>query len=53
MPCIPATVGPWAPGSPTVMCGNIPVVNEQSQCMCAYAGVIKILVPGQFTVQVP
>jgi hypothetical protein len=53
MPCIPAIVAPWAPGSPTVLCGNIPVVNESSQCTCAYGGVIKILVPGQFTVQVP
>ena len=53
MPCIPATVAPWAPGSPSVLCGSIPAVTESSICMCAYGGVIKINVPGQFTVQVP
>lgn len=53
MPCIPVIPAPWAPGSPTVICGTAPALNESSMCMCAYAGVIKVLVPGQFTVQVP
>jgi hypothetical protein len=53
MPCIPAIVTPWLTGSPTVLCGNLPVVNETSQCMCAYAGVIRPITPGQFTTLVP
>src|SRR4051795_11489171 len=53
MPCIPATASPWTPGSPTVVCGSIPTVTNNSICMCAYGGVIKINAPGQFTVQVP
>src|SRR6478735_12450928 len=52
MPCIPVTTAPWAPGSPTVMAGGAPALTDSSLCMCAYAGVIKVLVPGQFTVMV-
>ncbi|MFH7243425.1 MAG: DUF4280 domain-containing protein [Spirulina sp.] len=53
MPCIPVTVAPWAPGSPTVLLGTFPALNNSSKCMCAWAGVISILNPGQFTVQIP
>lgn len=53
MPCVPVTVAPWAPGSPTVLLGTFPVLNNSSKCMCAWAGVISILNPGQFTVQIP
>ncbi len=49
MPCVPVTPGPWIPGSPTVMLGNMPALNNTSKLMCAYAGVISIIVPGQFT----
>lgn len=53
MPCVPATAAPWAPGSPTVIVGNMPALNNQSKCMCSYGGVISIVQPGQMTVQVP
>jgi hypothetical protein len=53
MPCVPVIPAPWAPGSPTVMIGNIPALNDMSKCMCTWAGVISITAPGQFTVQVP
>ena len=49
MPCIPVTVAPWAPGSPTVMTGNAPALNMQSSLMCAWGGVIQISFPGQVT----
>lgn len=49
MPCIPATVAPWAPGSPTVMAGNAPALSGQSRLMCAWGGVIQISFPGQVT----
>jgi Domain of unknown function (DUF4280) len=52
MPCIPNTVAPWAPGSPTVMIANMPALNDSSTCMCAWAGVIKINMAGEFTVQI-
>ena len=53
MPCIPVTVAPWVPGSPTVLIGNMPALNESSKLMCSWAGVIQILVPGQFTTMIP
>ena len=53
MPCIPVTPAPWAPGSPTVLEGNMPVLNNTSQLMCTWGGVITISVPGQVTEMVP
>lgn len=53
MPCLPAPVGPWVPGSPTVLVGNQPALTATSKCVCAYGGVISVIVPGQFTAQAP
>ncbi len=53
MPCVPVFPAPWAPGAPTVMLGNIPVLNNTSKLMCAYAGVVSINMPGQMTEMVP
>jgi hypothetical protein len=53
MPCIPNTIAPWAPGSPTVMIGNMPALNNSSKCNCIWGGVISITAPGQFTTMVP
>lgn len=53
MPCIPVTAAPWMPGSPTVLIGNMPALNNSSKLMCNWGGVISINVPGQFTVMVP
>lgn len=53
MPCMPNVPGPWAPGSPTVMVGGNPALNDASMATCAFGGSISITVPGQFTVQVP
>ncbi|NBC68536.1 DUF4280 domain-containing protein [Paenibacillus sacheonensis] len=53
MPCVPVTAAPWAPGSPTVMVGTFPALNNSSKCMCNWGGVIQIVNPGQVTVQVP
>ncbi len=47
MPCIPATVAPWAPGASMVMLGNMPALNDTSTLMCSYGGVISVLFPGQ------
>ena len=52
-PCVPVTPAPWAPGSPTVLIGKVPALNNSSKLMCTWAGVISINVPGQFTVNVP
>lgn len=53
MPCIPVTVSPWFPGSPTVLINNFPALNNSCKCMCTWGGVISVLNPGQFTVQIP
>jgi hypothetical protein len=53
MPCMPVTPAPWAPGSPTVLIGGMPALNNASKLMCAFGGVIQITMPGQTTVAVP
>lgn len=53
MPCIPVTAAPWVPGSPTVLIGNMPALNQTSKLMCNWGGVISVINPGQMKVQVP
>jgi hypothetical protein len=53
MPCVPATVAPWVPGSPTVLIGGMPALNNSSKLMCMWGGVIAINNPGSTTVMVP
>jgi hypothetical protein len=53
MPCIPATVAPWVPGSPKVMVNNSPALNDTSLCNCLWGGVITVTNPGQATVSIP
>ena len=52
MPCMPVIPAPWVPGSPTVLIGNMPALNNTSKCMCMWGGVISITFPGQVTVNV-
>lgn len=51
-PCVPVITGTWIPGSPTVLIGGKPALNNSSKLMCAY-GVISIINPGVTTVMVP
>lgn len=53
MPCIPVTTAPWMPGSPTVLIGGMPALNNSSKLMCTWGGIIEIMMPGQFTINVP
>lgn len=53
MPCIPVIPAPWVPGSPTVLIGGKPALNNSCKAMCAYGGVIEIVNPGNNNVQVP
>src|SRR5205085_12105896 len=53
MPCIPATPSPWVPGALTVMLGNQPTLDNVSQLMCIWGGVIAFTNPGEMTVEVP
>src|SRR5580704_6879831 len=53
MPCVPNTPSPWVPGAPTVLLGNAPTLDNTSQLICIWAGVITFVTPGEFTVMVP
>ena len=52
VPCVPVIPGPWTPGSPTVMIGNQPALNNTCQLNCAWGGLISVTNPGQQTVNV-
>jgi hypothetical protein len=53
MPCIPATPAPWAPGAETDLIANFPALDNVSQLMCIWGGVITFTTPGEMTVQIP
>ena len=53
MPCIPATPAPWVAGAPTVLLGNFPSLDNVSQLMCTWAGVITFSNAGEATVEIP
>jgi hypothetical protein len=53
MPCIPATPAPWVTGAPTVLLGNFPSLDNVSQLMCTWAGVITFIDAGEVTVEIP
>jgi hypothetical protein len=46
MPCVPVTATPWMPTAPTKFIGGQPVLTADSQCQCAWGGVITIVNPG-------
>jgi uncharacterized Zn-binding protein involved in type VI secretion len=48
MPCMPAVVGPWAPGAATTMVGGTPALVSGSMCNCAWGGVISMSSTGAF-----
>ena len=53
MPCIPNTPAPWIAGAPTVLLANFPTLDNVSQLMCIWGGVITFVNPGEQTVEVP
>jgi len=53
MPCIPATTEPWTPGASNVLLGNMPTLDNVSELMCMWGGVITFVTPGEMTVMVP
>ena len=53
MPCIPNTPAPWIAGAPTVLLANFPTLDNVSQLMCIWGGVITFANPGEQTVEVP
>lgn len=52
MPCIPVTAAAWTPGSPTILIGGKPALNNSCKLMCSYGGSIQITNPGTTNIQV-
>lgn len=52
-PCIPMTTTPWVPGALTVQIANQPALDNVSQCMCMWLGVVTVTSPGQVSEQIP
>lgn len=42
-PCLPVIPAPWAPGSPGILVGGKPLLNNASKCMCQWSGVIQVV----------
>jgi hypothetical protein len=53
MPCIPATPAPWVPGALTVSLAFQPALDNVSQLMCIWGGVIAVVDPGQEQTLIP
>jgi Domain of unknown function (DUF4280) len=53
MSCIPVTPAPWTPVAPTVLIAGSPALDDTSQLMCAWGGMIGIVSPGELTGKVP
>lgn len=53
MPCVPVTPAPWVPGAPTVLLGNFPTLDNTSELICTWGGVIEFVDAGEETVEVP
>jgi len=53
MPCIPVTTSPWVPGADTVLLAGSPTLDNTCTLMCMWGGVIQVVSPGEFTVNVP
>jgi hypothetical protein len=52
MPCVPATVAPWAVGKPNILIANMPALSDDSKLMCNWGGCISISFAGQIKVMV-
>lgn len=50
--CTPLATAPWAPGAPRTLIANQPALTDSSICMCAYGGVVKVVVGQAFKEQV-
>jgi Domain of unknown function (DUF4280) len=46
VPCVPVLF-PWIPGSAAVTINGVPALDDASECMCSWAGVITVSDPGQ------
>ncbi|GAB3248640.1 DUF4280 domain-containing protein [Kineosporia babensis] len=52
MPCLPVPAGPWTSPATRTMGSNLPVLAAGGTCICAFAGVISVQMPGAVRTQV-
>ena len=50
-PCVPV-LSPWTPGAAEVTIGQMPALDDSSQCSCSWGGVITVGDAGQTDVSV-
>lgn len=53
MPCIPVVVDPWITLALDVIVTEGPALDQTAMVLCAWAGLIHVDEPGNFTVMVP
>jgi len=46
VPCVPV-LSPWTPGAAGVKINGVSALDDASECMCAWAGVVTVTSPGQ------
>jgi hypothetical protein len=46
-PCMPVIPAPWSPGSSSVTINGVPALDDSSQCLCTWNGVITVTDAGQ------
>lgn len=51
MPCLPAAISPWAPGSLCASHLGIPLAHADAICNCGFGGVIKVAAPNPTSAQ--
>jgi hypothetical protein len=47
MPCRPSTLLPWSFRRPKILLAGQIALDSQSQLLCSYGGVIRVMYPGQ------
>ncbi|MBT0768220.1 DUF4280 domain-containing protein [Kineosporia sp. J2-2] len=52
MPCLPVPTGPWISPVARTVAGGLPLLGSGSTCLCAFAGVIAVRLPGTLRSQV-
>jgi hypothetical protein len=51
-PCVPMTMAPWTPPSPSVSIASNPALGASCTCMCTWGGTIQITDPGQTVIDI-
>ncbi len=50
--CIPATTAPWVPPKPMTLLTKKPALTGEAKCICMWAGVISVTMPGSMKTMV-